>query len=153
MRKGFTLTELIIVIVIIGILAAVLIPTLTQYIGRSQQAADEEEARSQLTVLIHDAILAVPHDNAAGDADTYNKLVNGKVYLEGARGYRMYFKGGKLEKTEKVEGNTPLTGYTKLAKGTETDGVYVVVSGNPAAYDFTVNTKTETVTKATHSAQ
>ena len=45
-NKGFTLTEMIVVIAIIGILAGVLIPTITGYIKRANQSNDEQLAAS-----------------------------------------------------------------------------------------------------------
>ena len=49
-KKAFTLTEMIVVIAIIGILAGVLIPTITGYIKRANQSAAYQEAEAILNV-------------------------------------------------------------------------------------------------------
>lgn len=50
-RKGFTITELVIVIVVIAILAAVLIPTFSSLIKKANVSSDEQAAREMNTVL------------------------------------------------------------------------------------------------------
>ena len=45
-KKGFTLTEMIVVIAIIGILAGVLIPTITGYINKARLSNDQQVAAS-----------------------------------------------------------------------------------------------------------
>lgn len=46
-KRGFTITELVIVIAVIAILAAVLIPTFSNVIDRANESAAMQEARSE----------------------------------------------------------------------------------------------------------
>ena len=59
-RKGFTITELVIVIAVIAILAAVLIPTFSGMIKKAEDSAITQETRAALTVLLSEKNGQIP---------------------------------------------------------------------------------------------
>lgn len=64
---GFTLIELIVVIAIIGVLAAILVPSMIGYIGKAKKKSDISTARTIIQAV--DTILA-------GDDDAYESFYN-----------------------------------------------------------------------------
>ena len=59
-RKGFTIVELVIVIAVIAILAAVLIPTFASVIKKANESADIQAARQMNTALAAESITDKP---------------------------------------------------------------------------------------------
>ncbi|MFC1999074.1 type II secretion system protein [Chloroflexota bacterium] len=62
-QKGFTLIELLIVVAILGVLAAVIIPNVSRFLGRG-----EEEAKITEKTTVQQAVLTLMIDNKLGAA-------------------------------------------------------------------------------------
>ena len=134
-QKGFTLIELMIVVAIIGILAAIAIPQYQNYIARSQVARVMGEAGSIKTAV----------DNC---------LLNGKTALgANADQCQLDATGSNLLVGAKQDGSTAVaagTGVPQVTLNTNGSATIVATFGNSAAADVKkANANTLTWTRAT----
>ena len=74
-KKGFTIVELVIVIAVIGILAAVLIPTFSSVVDKANKSAAEQELKSAYTIALAEAIT----DGAISADETIYILKSGEA--------------------------------------------------------------------------
>ena len=75
-KKGFTLVELVVVIAIIGVLAAILIPTMMNYVKKSRMRTANSNAK-----LVFESINNMASDKVA-DGDSVSAI----SYLTAHRG-------------------------------------------------------------------
>jgi len=96
-RKGFTLVEILIVVIILGILAAIVIPQFTEASNDARESAlasDLQTVRSQLELYKVQHLEKYPDVDEAGAADTANFIArltgktdqDGKINAAGAFG-------------------------------------------------------------------
>ena len=112
-KKGFTIVELVIVIAIIAILAAVLIPTFSNIIEKANESSSLQEAKSKFNELYAldyaDGVLDAKQ-NGVSMVDSSFKVVNplgydGCIYKPTGGGVEFSYKNGKYECSTKLEMN------------------------------------------------
>ena len=87
-KKGFTIIELVIVIAVIGILAAVLIPTFSNVIDKANATAAMENAKNAYTNFLVDNADKMVMDNAnfyIQSGEYYFHVVKGQFTSEGTK--------------------------------------------------------------------
>ncbi len=106
-QGGFTLIELLVVIAILGILAAIIVPSVSRYIGSGQTAANETEyslVQNAVGAAMADAHVGTLVTSGTGqnvDTLTVSKATTDNPAITGPTGkiahVADYFNGQKLE--------------------------------------------------------
>lgn len=99
LKKGFTITELVIVIAVIAILAAVLIPTFSNVISKANESAAMQNCRSAISDYASPTNGLVVSEGKDQNKDYYYLYLNGGVQLLGTG------------KTLTTQVNAPTGGY------------------------------------------
>ncbi len=152
-KRGFTIVELIIVIAVIAILAAVLIPTFSNLISRANESVDIQAARNMNTFLATakytdgvNSILDVydVFEESGFKVENYSPLYKGRHYYYDIGYNKILYvdDNGKVLYPEEHKGLTNV-GRNWCSLSMET-----MAEQKPAKYDPKGETVTATVTKA-----
>lgn len=131
MKKAFTITELVIVIAVIAILAAVLIPTFTTVVNNANESAAMQETKSEWTNCSAEIVTTV-------DASSMN-------YLIVHEGYAFVVLNGNLEVDPVQKDVTAKPAEVTTAS----DTIYTVSDGQIYGFDEEGNEITTSADDAT----
>ena len=144
-KKGFTIVELVIVIAVIGILAAVLIPTFTSVIDNANRSAAQSNIKNASTTLLADqADATLPDGVVIVGGDYYATVENHQVgaLVEGkfevsSSGQSVYVKATEAFSNKFITGVTYYTikSSTETTENTESSPSYELVT-NAKSADF-----------------
>ena len=142
-KKGFTIVELVIVIAVIAILAAVLIPTFAGIIKKANLSADEQAVRQMNTAL---AMYEAENGKPANLVEAKKALDEALVNVEGGlvpvtQGYAFYWDSVNNEIVLVGEGDTIENGWKLMTSNGF--GTLVKVSDATALADAVKNSSNE----------
>lgn len=129
-KKGFTIVELVIVIAVIAILAAVLIPTFSSVIANANKSSALQESKTALTNVTMSEQLRTD----GGD------LAKKNVYFVGSKYVCVCKAGGKMDADATTDIKTDIATTAKLILAAANNGV---ASGSETTIVYTKAAQTD----------